>query len=372
MKRRRCSSRRPPPEALYLGMCIERKLGDRAGRDVVHRRSCATAIPDSAEAKAHRHGSLRVTEPQPNARRGRRRRAAGPRRPARCCGAAREAAGLSIDAVAQQLKLAPRQVQALEEDDFTPPAGPHVRARLRAQLRAARAPRSGRGARRAAGRRRGAGARCAVAAADRPDDGRAADDRSLEARLGALGDPADARRDRRRRRGVRMAASRRRRAPGAAATRPSAPRAARPRRRRPARPERRCRTRWRRQAARRQSAASPGASPDEPVDADARRDRAAGARRRGSRVAAADAPIALAFRDFSWTEVKDATGALAAVGDESRRHGAEPSSGTPPLRRRDRQRRGRDASRYSGKPVDLAPYTRQNVARFTLQVSATR
>jgi cytoskeleton protein RodZ len=32
--------------------------------------------------------------------------------------AAREAAGLSIDAVAQQLKLAPRQVQALESDDF--------------------------------------------------------------------------------------------------------------------------------------------------------------------------------------------------------------------------------------------------------------
>jgi len=32
--------------------------------------------------------------------------------------AAREAAGLTVDAVAQQLKLAPRQVVALEEDDF--------------------------------------------------------------------------------------------------------------------------------------------------------------------------------------------------------------------------------------------------------------
>ncbi|MGE5089856.1 MAG: helix-turn-helix domain-containing protein, partial [Candidatus Levyibacteriota bacterium] len=32
--------------------------------------------------------------------------------------AAREAAGLSLDAVAQQLKLAPRQVQALEDDDY--------------------------------------------------------------------------------------------------------------------------------------------------------------------------------------------------------------------------------------------------------------
>jgi cytoskeleton protein RodZ len=34
-------------------------------------------------------------------------------------GAAREVAGLSIDTVAQQLKLAPRQVRALEGDDFT-------------------------------------------------------------------------------------------------------------------------------------------------------------------------------------------------------------------------------------------------------------
>lgn len=33
--------------------------------------------------------------------------------------AAREAAGLTIDAVAQQLKLAPRQVRAIEEDDYT-------------------------------------------------------------------------------------------------------------------------------------------------------------------------------------------------------------------------------------------------------------
>ena len=33
--------------------------------------------------------------------------------------AAREAAGLSVDAVAQQLKLAPRQVRALEEGDYT-------------------------------------------------------------------------------------------------------------------------------------------------------------------------------------------------------------------------------------------------------------
>jgi cytoskeleton protein RodZ len=44
-------------------------------------------------------------------------------RPATTAGAllraAREAAGLSVDVVAQQLRLAPRQVTALEEDDYT-------------------------------------------------------------------------------------------------------------------------------------------------------------------------------------------------------------------------------------------------------------
>jgi cytoskeleton protein RodZ len=38
--------------------------------------------------------------------------------------AAREAAGLSLDAVALQLKLAPRQVKALEDDDW-----PHLPGR---------------------------------------------------------------------------------------------------------------------------------------------------------------------------------------------------------------------------------------------------
>ena len=46
--------------------------------------------------------------------------------------AAREAAGLTIDAVAQQLKLAPRQVQALEDDDFAQlPGRTFVRGFLR-------------------------------------------------------------------------------------------------------------------------------------------------------------------------------------------------------------------------------------------------
>jgi len=59
-----------------------------------------------------------VTEPPANAR-----AAGGALPPAATAGAllgaGREASGLSIDAVAQQLKLAPRQVRALEEDDYS-------------------------------------------------------------------------------------------------------------------------------------------------------------------------------------------------------------------------------------------------------------
>ena len=43
----------------------------------------------------------------------------GPATAGRRLKAAREAAGLSVDAVAQQLKLAPRQVKALEDDDWS-------------------------------------------------------------------------------------------------------------------------------------------------------------------------------------------------------------------------------------------------------------
>lgn len=52
---------------------------------------------------------------------------------------AREAAGLSIDAVAQQLKLAPRQVKALEDDDFAQlPGRTFVRGFLRNYARLVR------------------------------------------------------------------------------------------------------------------------------------------------------------------------------------------------------------------------------------------
>ena len=83
---------------------------------------------------------------------------------------AREAAGMSIDAVAQQLKLAPRQVQALEDGDFAHlPGRTFVRGFMRNYARLAAA-RSGCGARRAAGNAH-ADARLAGAAHDRADDG---------------------------------------------------------------------------------------------------------------------------------------------------------------------------------------------------------
>ena len=76
---------------------------------------------------------------------------------------ARMAAGLSIDAVAQQLKLAPRQVQALEDDDFAQlPGRTFVRGFMRNYARLVAAG-SRCGARDAARSRNGALARPSVA-----------------------------------------------------------------------------------------------------------------------------------------------------------------------------------------------------------------
>ena len=107
----------PAPEALYLGMCIERKAGDRAAETRVHF-PAAQPLPGLGRGQSGRHGVVRVSEPLANAR------ADGGAAPGAATagtllGAARKAAGLSIDAVAQQLKLAPRQVRSLEEDDYT-------------------------------------------------------------------------------------------------------------------------------------------------------------------------------------------------------------------------------------------------------------
>jgi cytoskeleton protein RodZ len=81
--------------------------------------------------------------------------------------------------------------------------------------------------------------------------------------------------------------------------------------------------------------------------------------------AVADSPLTLAFRDFSWTEIKDRKGKLLLSGMNS---GGTSQSliGTPPLD----VVIGNAADvtlTWKGKHVDLAPLTRQNVARFTLE-----
>ncbi len=46
----------PPPEALFLGMCIERKLGDRAA-ETSYASQLRNRFPESAETKAIAGGS---------------------------------------------------------------------------------------------------------------------------------------------------------------------------------------------------------------------------------------------------------------------------------------------------------------------------
>ena len=85
-------------------------------------RSCKQPLPGRRRDEGHRHGDVRVTATIPTRSRWRRQAPRPACRMAPTAGAllrrGREAAGLSLDAVAQQLKLAPRQVTALEEDDF--------------------------------------------------------------------------------------------------------------------------------------------------------------------------------------------------------------------------------------------------------------
>jgi cytoskeleton protein RodZ len=78
-----------------------------------------------------------------------------------------------------------------------------------------------------------------------------------------------------------------------------------------------------------------------------------------------DAPLVLAFRDFSWTEVKDRNGRVLL----KRMNGggtAQTISGAPPLD----VVIGNAADvmlTWKGRRLDLAPYTRGNVARFILE-----
>ncbi len=77
------------------------------------------------------------------------------------------------------------------------------------------------------------------------------------------------------------------------------------------------------------------------------------------------APLKLAFRDFSWTEIKDRNGTVL-LSRMNPGGTTQAITGAPPL----------DlvignavdvTLTWKGKPVDLVPHTRQNVARLTLQ-----
>ena len=78
-----------------------------------------------------------------------------------------------------------------------------------------------------------------------------------------------------------------------------------------------------------------------------------------------EAPLTLAFRDFSWTEVKDRSGRVL-LSRMNPGGTTQAISGSPPLD----VVIGNAADvtlTWKGQRVDLAPYTRQNVARLTLE-----
>ncbi len=81
--------------------------------------------------------------------------------------------------------------------------------------------------------------------------------------------------------------------------------------------------------------------------------------------APADAPLILSFEGPSWTEIRDASGQLI-VSRLIAAHSVEPIRGDAPF---DIVIGNAPAVTvtYRGKPVDLAPYIRQNVARLTLK-----
>lgn len=80
---------------------------------------------------------------------------------------------------------------------------------------------------------------------------------------------------------------------------------------------------------------------------------------------AAEETIGITFRDYSWTEIRDGTGRVILSG-MNRGGTTQRVSGVPPL---DIVIGNAVDVRvtFRGGQVDLAPYTRQNVARFTLQ-----
>ncbi|HYR01424.1 MAG TPA: RodZ domain-containing protein [Casimicrobiaceae bacterium] len=286
--------------------------------------------------------------------------------------AAREAAGMSIDAVAQQLKLAPRQVKALEEGDFTHlPGRTFVRGFMRNYARLVRldpdvvlgalpvptlAPTLDAPALQATAQTMGE-----LPTTEAPRHGwtRWAIPLTLVAIIGATaawewmhpaGDgtritsratPPSEERD--------VPPSRAPENVGTPLPNPVAPAA----QQEPAK------------AAASESAGAEKApvAPGTPAAQDAPVSEAATGT--PPPAAAAEAPLTLAFRDFSWTEVKERSGRvlLARMNPGGT---TQAIAGSPPL-----DVVIGNASdvtlTWKGKRVDLAPYTRQNIARLTLE-----
>ncbi len=80
---------------------------------------------------------------------------------------------------------------------------------------------------------------------------------------------------------------------------------------------------------------------------------------------ATDAPLVLAYAGPSWTEIRDRSGQLL-VSRLVVAHSVEPIRGEPPFEVVLGNAPMVTLS-YRGKPIDLAQYTRRNVARLTLQ-----
>jgi cytoskeleton protein RodZ len=78
----------------------------------------------------------------------------------------------------------------------------------------------------------------------------------------------------------------------------------------------------------------------------------------------AEQTVVVAFRDNSWTEIRDRDGRVLLTG-MNRAGTAQTVSGTPPLTIKIGN--ASDVTlRYKGERIDLAPYTQKNVARLTL------
>jgi cytoskeleton protein RodZ len=104
--------------------------------------------------------------------------------------------------------------------------------------------------------------------------------------------------------------------------------------------------------------------------ADARRDNAVGRTESNEPAASvasesAGAPMALAFRSRSWVEVRDATGTLV-VQVTGNAGSTQAVNGRAPFDVILGNAAAVDVT-WQGRPFDTTPYTRQNVARFTLR-----